>query len=862
MKNPWGRIIAVPIAGLALYACTSSGPTGDTAGSLPPNRSSGGTCEPGRQGCACGTDGASIACGEQVSQSGDYVTCAMGSSTCQGGTWGPCVGNTLVTRSLAGTTLGGSGGLRTLSVTQACDDKCDPNQCLVTTSDGHDVDASISLVGDSAVTLLPPQVAGCQGTQCQIAYDCPAGSPTTLTGVVRDPAGVNPVYNAMVYIPVSTGDLPPFTTGASCDSCSGTQAVQAVAVAQTAADGSFTLTYVPSTDVAPQTGIPLVVQLGKWRRKVVLPSVPKCTTTPVPPDDSRLPRNAHDGFDNVADMPRMAITTGDNDPMECLLLKMGIDPAEFEIPNAAGPGHVDFFRGNGLDLAPGAPDGSQLYGQTSELMPYDLVLLPCQGPNDSVGAMYSPNLSAYLNAGGRAFLTHYSYSWLTQPGTNPYLSVANWDLNNAQYSQALDTTIDTGSTKGQAFASWLTDVGASTTPGHLTISSARHDVDQVNPPATEWIHDSTAPNEPFYFSFDTPLGATAPPPDAGPDAGGGACGRVVFSDFHVSTADLVTSGNCTTTADCGFTATCNGAGGGQGTCVPWPCGYTFDCPDTYTCQGSVGGTCVELSACRINEDCQTGNCQNGTCVEDPNFVCFEPWQCGDTEQCTHTYGACVKSCATNADCTAGELCTNGSCTGCLDGSYCQSGVCNGAAQTGKCSATGDDFPLKCQQGPLTPQEDALEFMLLDLTSCDTAPPPPVVQTYAPLTFTEDFTSTCPKNSKVIWRELDWQAVVPSTASIVFSAQTAASPVDGGAPDWTDAAVVPVATATTSTTLPGSDVQFLDTGSGSSGVFNTATPPVFSSDNLRLTITLSPTSDRAGAPTLLDWSVKADCVASE
>jgi hypothetical protein len=496
-------------------------------------------------------------------------------------------------------------------------------------------------------------------------------------------------------------------------------------------------------------------------------------------------------------------------------------------------------------------------------MPYDLVLLPCegQGPNDPASAMYSPNLSAYLDAGGRAFLAHDSYSWLTQPATNPYLNVANWTPGDAQYSQAIDTTIDTGSTKGQAFASWLSDVGASTTPGHLTVSSARHLAHDVNPPATEWIHDTTAPTEPFYFSFETPLGATAPPPDAGPDAGGGACGRAAFSEFHVLTTDLATSGNCTTTADCGFTATCNG-GGGQGSCQPWPCGYTFDCPDSYTCQGSVGGKCVELSACRIDEDCQTGNCQNGTCVEDPNFVCFEPWECGDTEQCTHAYGACVKSCTTNADCTAGELCTNGSCTGCLDGSYCQSGVCNGASQPGKCSATGDDFPLKCRQGPLTPQEDALEFMLLDLTSCDNAPPPPAVQTYAPLTFTEDFTSTCPKDSKVIWRELDWQAVIPSTASIVFSAQTAATAVDGGTPDWTDAAVVPVATATTSTTLPGSDIQFLDTGPGSSGVFDTATPPVFSSGNLRLTITLSPTSDRAGAPTLLDWSVKADCVASE
>jgi hypothetical protein len=168
---------------------------------------------------------------------------------------------------------------------------------------------------------------------------------------------------------------------------------------------------------------------------------------------------------------------------------------------------------------------------------------------------------------------------------------------------------------------------------------------------------------------------------------------------------------------------------------------------------------------------------------------------------------------------------------------------------------------------LTPQEDALEFLLLELTSCRSAPASAVGganaagQTFAPATFTEDF--SCPAATRATWRHLDWEATVPASASIVFSAQTADSPGDGGPPDFTSAQVVPLATATSSTTPPG-DLVYIDTGAdaGTTGRFNLATPPVVSKNNLRLTVTLDPTSDGLAAPTLLDWQVWVDCMAAE
>jgi hypothetical protein len=804
------------------------------------------------------------------------------------------VGNTLVTKALSGRSLGG-GGLRILSNPVPCADPCDPNGCTLASDGPADVDASGVVATEAGLALVGvvSQDGGssaCVGLACQVAA-CHGGATTTLTGVVRDPAGKNPLYNAYVYVPVDpSGNLPPFGTGASCDWCAGAGSLDAIAATQTGPDGTFTLRDVPTTDLPPNAPVPLVVQMGKWRRLVMLTSVPACHTTVVPADSARLPRSRFDGFGGQADLPKMAIATGAVDPFECLLLKIGIDPAEFEAGGAPGPGRVDYYVANGQGIAAGSAAGlGALAGSLGTLMGYDVVILPCEGMEDDGTNTYADNMSSYANLGGRLFASHFGYTWLstptagvanaTNPATgnpNPFFGVASWNLSHASFTSEL-AAIDTGFPKGLAFSQWLLNVGATAGP-QILLQSPRWDVDAVRGASTEWMHDTAAPDETFHFTFDTPV-------SAGADGGGGTCGRVVFSDFHVSTADLTSGGNCKTDADCGFTATCQSAT--EGTCTPVACVSVAQCPDpSYACNGGAPGTCAPqpcarssdcsggiclgsgFCGCRRNRDCSSGPCDTTThtCVSGPPVACATPSDCGASETCQGAVlGSCSKGCAIDADCTRGELCVASECQGCAGPLYCPSGSCNGG-NAGSCTASGSSFPLSCSQTPMSPQEDALEFMLFDLTACvspDTSPPPPpspAVVTYKPATFTVDYSKTCPTGTRPVWRELDWQATIPPGASIVFTAQTTPPSPDGGAPSYAGVQSVVIADAATSTALPGFDAALIDVTPG--GAFEAASPPVVSAGDLRLTITLEPTSNALETPTLLAWQVKADCLAAE
>ena len=130
--------------------------------------------------------------------------------------------------------------------------------------------------------------AGCTGLCPQIAK-CDGGVQTTVTGTVWAPGGPNsafgalPVPGAVVYVP--NGAVTAFPTGVSCDKCGATASGAPLVSTTTGADGKFTLKNVPSG-----ANIPLVIQLGKWRRQVQIASVTSCTTQALDGNPTRLPR--------------------------------------------------------------------------------------------------------------------------------------------------------------------------------------------------------------------------------------------------------------------------------------------------------------------------------------------------------------------------------------------------------------------------------------------------------------------------------------------------------------------------------------------------------------------------------------------
>jgi hypothetical protein len=356
-------------------------------------------------------------------------------------------------------------------------------------------------------------------------------------GAVYDPSGQVPLYNAVVYVP--NGQVQPFTQGVTCDRCGSTTSGDPLVTTLTDATGHYTLQNVPAG-----TSFPLVMQIGKWRRIVTIPAVTACTTTTLTDvNQQRLPRNRSEG-----DLPQLAIATGDADPFECLLLKMGLDPQEFSRPENGGRIHMYVTpEGNPLQLSDGgSPPAANLWSDAGTLAQYDVVLLPCEGGEYRKPDAGIQNLVNYTTAGGRLFVTHYSYVWTAF--NPPFNSVANWVPDPGQCCNPTTSdntpflaTVDTSFPKGVAFQDWLSNVGA-LNGSNLPILASRDDVGAVNADAgTRWVYgnnprNTTTPVTTQHLTWNTPVGA-APLPDGGVNQ----CGRVVFSDFHVTATGLNTT---------------------------------------------------------------------------------------------------------------------------------------------------------------------------------------------------------------------------------------------------------------------------------------------------------------------------------
>jgi len=368
------------------------------------------------------------------------------------------------------------------------------------------------------------EIDACVGLGCQ-QVSCMGGGTTSISGTVYAPNGTLPLYNATVYVPLSA--VGPLVEGAQCDRCGATLQGNPLVQTVTDTEGRFTLDNMPVG-----ADIPVVIQIGKWRRQIVIPQVASCVDSPLAASVTRLPKNKSEG-----DIPLMALTTGGADSLECLLRKIGLDDAEFTA--AGGDGRVNLFTGSGgtprfaatLNGGAAFTNATTLWDTVEHLRAYDVVFMSCEGGQNpgTKGVTALQAMSDYSDLGGRVFMSHWHNYWV-QNGPGEIASVAQFDFQNDIGDVTAD--VNTSFARGPDFADWLLNVGASTTLGKVAITDSQHTINSIDPvKADSWISVPAAQaggNPSIQFlQFTTPL--TEEPTNR--------CGKQVVSDIHVSTGD-------------------------------------------------------------------------------------------------------------------------------------------------------------------------------------------------------------------------------------------------------------------------------------------------------------------------------------
>jgi hypothetical protein len=369
----------------------------------------------------------------------------------------------------------------------------------------------------------PPTVV-CQGRECD-RVTCEDGRETTISGTVFAPNGTLPVSGAVVYVP--NGEVPPIADGARCETCASWLPERPAAITTSSTDGSFVL-----HDVPIGLDVPVVVQVGKWRRMLTLPKVERCVDHPVDRELSRLPRNRREGR-----LPRIALTTGACDDLGCLLPKLGIDPDEIGVPSDGDAKSVHVYLG-AMDPARaprGAPLASSLWSSAASLSRYDMILLSCECGErlENKGPAANEAMTRYLEGGGRIFTTDFMYTWYRDTPSSALRSAI--DVAGGGHEGGKPVSIVPGEGNGKALAEWLrasTPASPQVTEGQVDFESVFDNLRSVDKSRVRVWAQSSRPNAPSsgpgarIVSIDFPL-------QAAPEK---RCGRAVHIDAHVNQA--------------------------------------------------------------------------------------------------------------------------------------------------------------------------------------------------------------------------------------------------------------------------------------------------------------------------------------
>lgn len=909
--------VFVVSVGIAAGACGSpsnpdvlGGGTGEDA-----SIGVGGDCAKPSEGCSCSTPGQQIACGEVETNEGSFVTCSEGTQTCSGGKWGACVGTVKVIKSTGSVSRDGFRPYG-YSLPAADAGACTSNPCDPTcqgfggdTSSGIDAGPGLTATDAGGWTLPLSMGDGgtCVGLQCSVP-SCTGGQTTTVTGTVLDPAGINPVYNAIVMIPnAGASAVQPIAAGVSSDSCGGAPLPLATSFGYSGTNGTFTLTGVPVG-----ASIPLVIQVGRWRRITTIntssltcgktlnitPTTGGSATCEVANNyaanascPTRLPRVQSEG-----NIPLTAIATGGLDAIECMLYRMGVDSSQFTDETRGGRIHV-FNDGGSVLASPnlnhdlswlmgftcpagnGCPVGTLTGTSTTNITNPSFETSSLTGWTVSGATVTSSTVQ--VQAGSRSALEGATTptngdSTVTQTMTAPagvsvlsfwvYMDCndgVQWDWFTASLKDNTTNatqTVPAECPSGSANRVWTNYMFNVTAGDNYTLKLTSHDDNYAADPSWAYVDNvqwgvlSGITN--LLPNYDLVL---LPCDGGGEYYSGGSTNWGNGSYDDPGRANLVSYANVggrVFTSHWGrewIERTSNALPSG-----PFPNVAMWESDQAYSDgpgvinSGAAWGAPFKawmnaVGATAGNTFTVTTPKEDTTSVT-ANSELYVSYQ-NDSAPADFVFNTPVGSSS-----PVGRV------------MYTDMHLANGTP-----SGT---FPGNCptQGSTLLQQEDAAEYLLFDLAGCVSGQPPPGNPSqYFPATFTRDFQGSCPSGTQVVWQNFYWADTTPSDSSVVFSAWTADTQAQLGM----QYPAAPLTTASGANSCPnGPSCSNTPIGNGTNpgvavdaalaanGTPTTMKPPVASHSWLRVSMTLDPSSDHMFTPTLEAWQQTYGCVSSE
>jgi hypothetical protein len=398
----------------------------------------------------------------------------------------------------------------------------------------------------------------CTGIACNV-QSCGGGVETTVSGYVYAPNGTLPLYDVQVFIPNTA--LAPLAKGVQCENCGTPLSGSPIATALSDPTGHFVLTGVPTG-----ADVPIVVQLGKWRRQTSIPKVNGCVDNALTdPNMTRLPKNQMEG-----NMPHIALTTGGCDQMGCMLPKVGIDPMEFGSQADGYNKAVNVYNASGGSAGLGATSATNIWSDATVLNTYDEAIFSCEctePPEAPAGSGDYSVVTDYLNMGGRIFTTDFQYTWYKySPDPNMGQVAAGSPITGlgsifggappAGSPMTLSTTVP----KAVALAAWLKYVFSGVPlPSGITFPlDSYSQMGQINPDImwgnVQWL-DGMKTVQYANSPYESGWGGGPPPADAGGlepriftvdtpvgDPLDKQCGRGIHIDGHVDQDGMNTVG--------------------------------------------------------------------------------------------------------------------------------------------------------------------------------------------------------------------------------------------------------------------------------------------------------------------------------